>query len=81
MDFGGEDGGDFAFDTSRLHTVTGNVVLLHSKDDPVVPFTHAEMYKKALPNAELIPFSDKGHFLVEAFPELIEHIKNRSITA
>ncbi len=77
-DFGGEDGGDFAFNPASLHKLTGQVAsvyILHSKDDFVVPYTHALKYKEALPDAELLTFENKNHFILEEFPELIEHIK------
>ena len=77
-DFSGEDGGDFAFDTnnvSLLQERTGKIVILHSKDDPVVPFAHGELYANALPGSEFMVFEDKNHFLVEEFPELVERIK------
>lgn len=78
-DFEGEDGGDFAFDTTRvgeLRNVSKNIVIMHSKDDFVVPYEHALKYKAVLPEAELVTFEDKNHFLIEEFPELIEKIKD-----
>lgn len=75
---GGEDGGDFSFDRSNLIKMASQsqkIVVVHSKDDPVVPFSHALAYKDALPMAEILTFSDKGHFNNETFPELVEHIK------
>lgn len=77
-DFSGEDGGDFSFDTSRLANLlesTEHVFIFHSKDDPVVPLTHAERYKEALASAELVLFEDRGHFNTEEFPEIVEHIR------
>jgi uncharacterized protein len=77
-DFGGEDGGDFAFDTLRVHELANkaeNIVIMHSKDDFVVPFSHGERFAAALPQAEFVVFEDKNHFLIEEFPELIEKIK------
>ena len=74
----GDDGGDFAFDTSRVGELanrTDAIYLFHSKDDPIVPFHHSEKYAAALPNAELITFEDKNHFLIEEFPELVEKIR------
>ncbi len=79
-DFGGEDGGDFAFDTKNLSKLTEHVEhihILHSEDDFVVPFSHAQEFQKALPGADFVFFKDKNHFLLETFPELIEHIKSR----
>jgi predicted alpha/beta hydrolase family esterase len=78
-DFGGEDGGDFAFDPEnlpRLAEQVGGIHILHSKDDPVVPYTHALKYKEALPQAELVTFVDKNHFRLEEFPEFIEFLRN-----
>jgi hypothetical protein len=77
----GEDGGDFFFDIARLSNVEkqcDKIFIYYSKDDPVVPFSHAERYKAALPSAELIVFENRGHFLQDEFPELIEHIKQVS---
>jgi hypothetical protein len=78
-DFGGEDGGDFAFDTSRVGELAKKaekIYIFHSEDDFVVPYEHALKYKEALPEAEFMVFEDKNHFLIPEFPELIEKIKN-----
>lgn len=77
-DFGEEDGGDFNFDPKELKNLekqVDSIFLFHSKDDPVVPYEHVLKFKKALPEAELITFEDKGHFLMEEFHELTEHIR------
>jgi len=77
-DFGGEDGGDFSFDIDNLSNLENQVlhiVIVHSEDDPVVPYEHALRYQKALSKATLMSFSDRGHFLQSEFPELIQHIK------
>jgi predicted alpha/beta hydrolase family esterase len=81
-DLGGEDGGDFTFDTSRVGELAkkaSKIYLFHSKDDFLVPYNHALKYKEALPEAELVTFEDKNHFLVEKFPELLARIKQLSI--
>jgi hypothetical protein len=72
--FGEEDGGDFAFDSKNLPRLAQQVAatnILHSKDDPIVPYDYAQKYKEALPEAELITFEDKGHFVLPKFPEFI----------
>lgn len=77
-DFGGEDGGDFSFDTSKVGELAAKVnkiYLFHSKDDFVVPYEHVLKYQTALPEAELVPFEDKNHFLIPEFPELLQKIK------
>jgi len=73
----GEDGGDFGFDTSRvgeLEQKIDRIFILHSEDDSIVPYEHALQYKTALPKARLVTFSDRNHFLVERFPELLDII-------
>lgn len=52
-----------------------NIHLFQSKDDPVVSFSEIEKYKKDLPNAQMHIFEDRGHFLQETFPEIVEEIK------
>ncbi len=72
------DYGDFLIDLEAVAEVTKknkNVVIMHSKDDFVVPFEHGEKLSKAMPEAEFVTFEDKNHFLVEEFPELISKIK------
>jgi predicted alpha/beta hydrolase family esterase len=74
-----EDGGDFYPDPEKvkdLQSIAEKIYILHSKDDFVVPYEHALKYKEALPEAELITFEDKNHFLVEELPELAGLIKN-----
>lgn len=78
-DFGGEDGGDFAFDTDRagdIAQVVSTIHLFHSEDDPVVPYEHALQYQAALPEATFHRFSGHNHFLVPAFPELLTVIRH-----
>jgi predicted alpha/beta hydrolase family esterase len=75
----GEDGGDFNLDTtndvSQIANKVNHIVLMHSKDDFVVPYEHTIKLYEKLPTAELVTFSDKNHFLVEELPELVERIK------
>ncbi len=78
-EFGGEDGGDFSFDTTKLPQLaerTAIIHLLHSEDDFVVPYAHAEKYKAALPLAMLHTFTDRNHFLQPEFPELVELLRS-----
>lgn len=78
-DFGGEDGGDFNFDTTKvgeLEHKADRIVIFHSKDDFVVPYSHALKFKEKLPKAELMLMEDRVHFWQESFPELIESVKN-----
>ncbi|MCB9839832.1 alpha/beta hydrolase [Candidatus Nomurabacteria bacterium] len=54
---------------------TKNISLVHSQDDPVVPYNDALLYEKELPGAKLISFKDKQHFNQQLFPELSDIIK------
>ena len=58
----------------KLDLQTNQLYLYHSKDDPVVPFSSMEQYKKALPNAQTRVFEDRKHLNQEQFPELVEDI-------
>lgn len=72
------DFGDFLIDLEKVSVITGrnkNVVIMHSKDDFVVPYHHGEALAAAMPNAEFIIYEDKNHFLIPEFPELVEKIK------
>lgn len=74
----GMDCATFGFEAEELKKLqdkTKNIVIMHSKDDFVVPYEHALKYKEALPESELITFEDKNHFLVEELPELLEKIR------
>ena len=63
-------------DLSKLAAYGSKVHLYHSKDDPIVPFSHLAYFEKALPEAKVRVFTDKGHFLVPELPELVEDIKS-----
>lgn len=52
------------------------IILYHSKDDNVVPFSHLVKFQEALPKATVRIFESCGHFDQEEFPELVEDIKN-----
>lgn len=74
----GEDCGDFWFDLEKLPRAAKQaekIVLMHSEDDFVVPYEHVLGYKKAWSTAELITYTDKNHFLLTDFPELIDNLK------
>lgn len=68
---------DFKLPSSleKLNRQGGEIYLIQSKDDSVVPFEQVERYKKALSLSETIVFEGRGHFSQESFPEIIELIK------
>jgi len=73
-----DDMADFVLsnDLSKLASYGDKVYLYHSKDDPIVPFSHLTQYQKQLPMAKVRILENMGHFRVEEIPELIEDIKN-----
>lgn len=66
---------NFTIHPKNIEKQAEKIYLVHSRDDFVVPFEHSEGIKNFLPNAELVVFEDRGHFLQEEFPEIIEKIK------
>ena len=62
-------------DLSGLQEQGGEIILYHSKDDQVVPFSNFERYQRELPNAQVRIFTDRQHFNQPEFPELIKDIK------
>ena len=76
--FDDRDCGSFVFpleSISNLKNKAKMIIIMHSKDDFVVPYEHALKYKELLPEAELVTFEDKNHFLIEEFPELLDKIR------
>jgi len=63
-------------DLSLVEKNCKNVNLLFSKNDNVVPISHAAKYAKKLKNANIVIFDNiKGHFKIAEFPEIIKMIK------
>jgi len=54
----------------------GKIFIYYSKDDPIVPLSDFNKYKKALPKARGVIFKDRGHFIGPKFAELIKDIKS-----
>jgi len=59
---------------SGLQKQGGKVILYHSKDDEVVPFSNFERYQRELSTATARVFIDRQHFNQKVFPEIIEDI-------
>lgn len=62
-------------DLSQIVKKVGSITIYHSEDDFVVPYDHALKLIEALPEAELVSFKDRNHFLQAEFPELVNKIK------
>jgi predicted alpha/beta hydrolase family esterase len=62
-------------DLSLIEKNCKNLHLLFSKDDDVVPVSHAGKYKQKLKNAHIKIYKSKGgHFKIAKFPEIIKII-------
>jgi len=59
----------------RFSSQAGEVYLIHSKDDPVVPFHELEKYENAIPNIKTLVVEGMGHFKVKLFPKILSLIK------
>jgi predicted alpha/beta hydrolase family esterase len=57
-------------DLSRLGAQAEKIFVIHSKDDPIVPFAHAERYCHALPHSVFMPFEGRHHFIGGKFTEI-----------
>lgn len=75
---GRESLADFALPASlaQFEQQSGKIYLMHSKDDPVVPFAQLKKYQQALPGAKMIIFEDREHFNQETFPEITALLKS-----
>ena len=70
---------DFAFDIQKIpeiEKICDKIFLYHSKDDFCVPFSQWERLHNYLSSAKFEVFEDRGHMLMEQFPELIQNIKD-----
>jgi predicted alpha/beta hydrolase family esterase len=63
---------------SLLEKNSPDLTLMFSKDDDVVPVSHAREYQKKLKSAKVIIYKSKNsHFQIARFPEIIRMIKKR----
>ena len=77
-DFDDTTCGSFTFPLKKAGKIkekAEKITIIHSKDDFVVPYEHSLILKETLPEATLVTYEDKNHFLIEKFPELIKMIK------
>ena len=59
----------------KISKQSEKIIFYQSQDDDVVPFSHLAKFQAALPSAKIRVFQDRGHFMQESLPELIEDIK------
>jgi uncharacterized protein len=69
---------DFAFRQNFSNLVhIPRIVLYHSRDDEVVPFTNLAIFKEKLPSAIVRPLNGRGHeFNNREFREIVDDIKS-----
>jgi predicted alpha/beta hydrolase family esterase len=63
-------------DLSLIEKQVTEIFIHHSKDDPVVTFEMSRKFAQALPSAKKIDYTDRGHFSIKDFPEILKIIKN-----
>jgi len=64
-------------DLSMIEKNCKKITLMFSKDDRLIPLSHAKKYKKKLKDAKIIIYKSKnGHFQITKFPEIIKMIKD-----
>src|SRR3989344_8221980 len=64
-------------DLSLIEKNCKNTTFIFSKDDNVVPISHAEKYRKKLKKAKIVIYKSKnGHFVISKFPEIVRMIRN-----
>jgi len=63
-------------DLSKLEKNCKNVRLLFSKNDDVIPISHAEKYANKLKKSKITIYDHiNGHFKISEFPEIVKMIK------
>lgn len=54
---------------------TDRLIIMHSQDDHVVPYEHGVTLSNIMPDAEFVSYTDKNHFLIPEFPQLLKIIR------
>jgi predicted alpha/beta hydrolase family esterase len=64
-------------DLSQIEKNSKKTFLMFSKDDEVVPVSHADKFRSKLNKSEIIVYESKnGHFKIPEFPEIVKIIKS-----
>lgn len=71
-----EELGSFGITSAtNLPASAHEIVLIHSEDDPVVPFGELAKFAADLPDAKVLTFTDRLHLWQPEFPELVEVLR------
>lgn len=74
----GDDMGSFLVRSATgLERSADGIHLFYSKDDPVVDYAGLAAYCADIPQSVIHDFDDRGHFLDETFPELLELLQQK----
>jgi len=69
----GDDMGSFLVESAqRIDKSAQEIHLFYSQDDPIVDYASLAAYQEDMPAATAHTFSNRGHFLDETFPEILE---------
>ena len=68
---------NFNFDAKLLNfrELSDKITMYYSLDDEIVPISDFENFKEVLWEIKMREFDNRGHFLQEEFPEIVEDIK------
>jgi predicted alpha/beta hydrolase family esterase len=61
-------------DLSLIAEQVDKIFIHHSQDDDVVDFEMSKKFAEVLPSAKKLNYTDRGHFSIENFPEILEII-------
>lgn len=74
----GSDMGSFAVDSATgLEASADEIHLFYSSDDPIVTYDSLAKFQADVPSAIAHTFTDRGHFLQETFPELLQLLQQK----
>lgn len=74
----GDDMGSFLVESAAgLEQGASEIHLFYSKDDPIVDYAGLSAYKADLPSTIVHDFENRGHFLEDTFPELLDLLKQK----
>jgi len=65
---------DLPWDWQKSKENCKNILQFGSTDDPFLPWSEQQKVADSL-NVKLHKFSDRGHFMSRAFPELVNEVK------
>jgi predicted alpha/beta hydrolase family esterase len=77
-----EDLTDFKIEklSERFAQQAGRIIFYNGLDDPVIPMSEQEKYKKDLPSAEFNTLPAPDHFVRVDFPEFVSRLKELWVT-